>query len=234
MYLSRVPVNPLSHAFRRDYSDVHDMHRTLMARFPEAPQDVPAREHQRLLWRLEGQGRELVMYVQSREHPNWGSLPEGYLGGRALVRSLQPVLSAVTDKAEFSFRLTANPTRSVLPPPNGQKRPRGTRRPIHDPELQVQWLIRQGERHGFALLESSTGDPDVVALPRHPLVGYKEAPPNGSGRSRLKITVSSVTFDGRLRVTDPEAFRAALQSGIGRAKAYGCGLLSLAPARRVG
>ncbi|MBQ1082191.1 type I-E CRISPR-associated protein Cas6/Cse3/CasE [Nocardiopsis sp. B62] len=234
MYLSRVPVNPLSPAFRRDYADVHDMHRTLMARFPEAPDGVPAREHQDLLWRLEGQGRELVMYVQSRDHPNWGSLPEGYLSGRALVRSLGPVLSAVTDKAEFSFRLTANPTRSVSPPYSGQKRPRGVRRPIHDPELQVQWLVRQGERHGFALLDSSADAPDVVALPRPPAVGYKKAPENSRGPDRLKITVASVTFDGRLRVTDPEAFRAALGNGIGRAKAYGCGLLSLAPARRAG
>ncbi|MFB9432391.1 type I-E CRISPR-associated protein Cas6/Cse3/CasE [Streptoalloteichus tenebrarius] len=29
---------------------------------------------------------------------------------------------------------------------------------------------------------------------------------------------------------DPEAFSAALRDGIGRAKAYGCGLLSLARA----
>nr|WP_246421854.1 type I-E CRISPR-associated protein Cas6/Cse3/CasE [Nocardiopsis mwathae] len=40
-----------------------------------------------------------------------------------------------------------------------------------------------------------------------------------------------VSYDGRLIVTDPAAFTAALKEGIGRAKAYGCGLLSLAPDR---
>lgn len=234
MFLSKVPVDPMSTVFRKDYADVHDMHRTLMSRFPEAPHDVSAREHHGLLWRLDDQGREMVMYVQSGERPDWGSLPEGYLRGRAQVKCLQPVFSAVEEGAEFSFRLTANPTRSVLPPPNGAPRPRGVRRPIHDPELQIRWLIRQAERCGFLLAESHGGEPDVLVLPRPPRVGYKNAPPNKRGRDRLKITVTSVTFEGRLRITDAEAFRFALRTGIGRAKAYGCGLLSLAPVRRMG
>jgi CRISPR system Cascade subunit CasE len=224
----------MSSAFRRDYADVHDMHRTLMSTLPEAPYGVSAREHHGLLWRLDSQGREMVMYVQSRERPDWSSLPAGYLSGRAQVKCLQPVFSVVEAGAEFSFRLAANPTRSVLPPPNGAPRPRGIRRPIHDPELQIQWLVRQGERSGFHLPDSPDGALEVLALPRPPAVGYKNAPPNGRGRDRLKITVSSVTFDGRLRVANPEAFRAALSTGIGRAKAYGCGLLSLAPVHRAG
>lgn len=231
MFLSKVLVDPMSMAFRKDYADVHDMHRTLMSRFPEAPHDVPARKHHGLLWRVDGQDRGLVMYVQSRERPDWGSLPEGYLRGRAQVKCLQPVFSAIEDGAEFSFRLTANPTKSVLPPPNGAPRPRGVRRPLHHPEEQVRWLIRQAERSGFALAESPIGEPDVLALPRPPLVGYKNAPGKTPGRDRRKITVTPVTFDGRLRITDAEAFRSTLRTGIGRAKAYGCGLISLAPAR---
>ncbi|ANN17253.1 type I-E CRISPR-associated protein Cas6/Cse3/CasE [Amycolatopsis orientalis] len=46
-----------------------------------------------------------------------------------------------------------------------------------------------------------------------------------------KITVEPVRYDGHLVITDPAAFSDALVTGIGRAKAYGCGLLSLAPAR---
>jgi CRISPR system Cascade subunit CasE len=40
--------------------------------------------------------------------------------------------------------------------------------------------------------------------------------------------VVTVTFDGRLEVTDPDALRRTLTQGI-RAKAYGCGLITLAP-----
>ena len=46
---------------------------------------------------------------------------------------------------------------------------------------------------------------------------------------RMRVPVVTATFDGRLTVTDPEALRQALTSGIGRAKAYGCGLMTLAP-----
>ena len=40
-----------------------------------------------------------------------------------------------------------------------------------------------------------------------------------------------VRFDGIGVVTDPDALRAAVLTGIGRGKSYGCGLLSLAWAR---
>ncbi|MGO4759027.1 type I-E CRISPR-associated protein Cas6/Cse3/CasE, partial [Streptomyces sp. 2MCAF27] len=51
-----------------------------------------------------------------------------------------------------------------------------------------------------------------------------------SGR-RHEVTLTAVTFDGRLRVTDPDALRRTLTSGLGKAKAYGCGLMTLAPVR---
>jgi CRISPR system Cascade subunit CasE len=44
------------------------------------------------------------------------------------------------------------------------------------------------------------------------------------------IELLKVTFDGSLTVTDPEKLRHGLCNGIGRAKGYGCGLLTLAPA----
>ena len=43
------------------------------------------------------------------------------------------------------------------------------------------------------------------------------------------VTIRAVVFEGILKVTDAELFRSALASGIGPAKAYGCGLLTLAP-----
>jgi CRISPR system Cascade subunit CasE len=44
----------------------------------------------------------------------------------------------------------------------------------------------------------------------------------------LKFT--TVDFSGALTVVDPQAFGAALCNGIGRAKAFGCGLLLIRPA----
>lgn len=39
----------------------------------------------------------------------------------------------------------------------------------------------------------------------------------------------TATFEGRLRITDPVVFTERLLGGIGPAKSYGCGLLTLAP-----
>ena len=44
-----------------------------------------------------------------------------------------------------------------------------------------------------------------------------------------RITFEGVTFEGLLRVTDPVAFRQAVEFGIGPARAYGFGLLSFRP-----
>jgi len=48
--------------------------------------------------------------------------------------------------------------------------------------------------------------------------------------TRHDVRLTSVTYDGRLRVTDPDALRRTLTGGLGKAKAYGCGLMTLASA----
>lgn len=47
-----------------------------------------------------------------------------------------------------------------------------------------------------------------------------------------KAQFSAARFDGVLQITDAVAFRAALENGIGSAKGFGFGLLSLAPLKR--
>src|ERR1035437_5296772 len=50
-----------------------------------------------------------------------------------------------------------------------------------------------------------------------------------SGGQARKLTFGSVPFEGIMEVADPERLRDALEYGIGSAKAYGFGLLSVAP-----
>jgi CRISPR system Cascade subunit CasE len=50
-----------------------------------------------------------------------------------------------------------------------------------------------------------------------------------NGPSRPPVSLVTVTFDGHLEVTDPERLRRTLVQGLGKAKAYGCGLMTLAP-----
>ncbi|OIV39170.1 type I-E CRISPR-associated protein Cas6/Cse3/CasE [Mangrovactinospora gilvigrisea] len=56
------------------------------------------------------------------------------------------------------------------------------------------------------------------------------APAKATARSRPDVQFARATFDGLLRITDLTAFHRTLTHGLGKAKAYGCGLMTLAPA----
>jgi len=71
------------------------------------------------------------------------------------------------------------------------------------------WLATRAERHGFALDETAL---TVAAYQQH-------------GGKRDQLRFSTVDFSGELVVTDTERFANALLGGVGRAKAFGCGLL---------
>lgn len=57
--------------------------------------------------------------------------------------------------------------------------------------------------------------------------GYTQVrlPPSASSGGKKPIEFSEIDFAGVLTVADPEKLRAALFTGIGRARAYGCGLM---------
>lgn len=46
-----------------------------------------------------------------------------------------------------------------------------------------------------------------------------------------EIRISTLDLAGRFRIENPEALKAALYSGVGHAKAFGCGLMLVRPAR---
>ena len=225
MFLSKLTINVTSREFRRDYADIHDMHRTIMSAFPEVSDGQPARQAHGTLWRLDGTHRGFVLYVQSHVKPDWAALADGYLTQPPQVRGLQPVLGAIAPGRKLAFRLVANPTHAVLPHGLPGQRGRGKRVPHRTPDKQVEWLARQGERHGFMIPLASNGQADVAPSPCPTLRGRQRNQHHGG------IVVEPVRYDGHLIITDPDTFAAAIQNGIGRAKAYGCGLLSLAPIR---
>lgn len=238
MYLSKLSINVYSREFRRDHADIRQMHRTVMSGYPDlADKEVPARRAQGVLWRLDGVRGGFIQYVQSNVEPDWSRLPAGYLSGPAQVRSLQPVLDAIAPGRRFAFRLVANPTRAI--PRRDQdkqeqeddtepkRRTQNMKVALRDPIKQVDWLIRKGGQHGFVIPATGAGQPDVTTSPCPDMIGQKEKPKNNKDR----ITVVPVRFEGFLVVTDAAAFADAVRNGIGRGKAYGCGLISLAPAR---
>ena len=108
----------------------------------------------------------------------------------------------------YQFRLRANPvvTRN------------GKRYGLIRDEALCEWLQKK-ERSGGASFFS------ILPIDEGYITGTRRK------QDRLdRIRIKTVRFEGFLRVTDPISLMAALADGIGKAKAFGCGLLSLARA----
>jgi CRISPR system Cascade subunit CasE len=230
MHLFRIHLNPRSKEARRDLADPYQMHATLCRAFfpPDTPCPAGA-----LLWRLEPEtdreGRPRVL-IQAGATPDWSRIPHAdWLAqeepGIDLARKL--ALDALAAGQTFRFRLRANPCKTLL----------GKRHGLVHPDAQRDWLGRKGERHGFVLPAADTPDyfafqgstngsayPDIRVSHDRVLVGRQH---DGN-----VIQVLSVLYEGRLAVSDPERFRATLQTGIGHGKVMGLGLLSVIPAPR--
>jgi CRISPR system Cascade subunit CasE len=77
-------------------------------------------------------------------------------------------------------------------------------------------MQRKAEAGGFAL----EGEPRVIPKPR----SYFH-----QSKSKMNGVHHAVEFQGTLTVTDDALFRTTVHAGIGSAKAFGFGLLALAP-----
>ncbi|MCE7081877.1 type I-E CRISPR-associated protein Cas6/Cse3/CasE [Streptomyces sp. ST2-7A] len=80
--------------------------------------------------------------------------------------------------------------------------------------------------------DGTGGERDGDAAAHDPFLSLTDPAPGGEtadGRKPGPVTMVTATFDGRLEVTDPDALRRTLTLGLGRGRAYGCGLMTLAP-----
>lgn len=167
-------------------------------------------------------GGSAAVLVQSAVRPDWDYAfhNAGYL--LAAPHQMKEFEPEFQEGQRLQFRLLANPTRRLSKhsvEEDGQpvaERSIGKRVPVRDDNL-IDWLVRRAESWALIDRECTTVQPGYV---------YVSKERNGSGQ-RLR----SVRFDGILTVTDPAKFREILESGIGSAKAFGFGLLSVAPVR---
>ena len=215
VYLTRFEINRSRRGSRRLLSSPQRVHAAVLAAFPVA--EGPATEG-RVLWRLDEQAHDPVLYVVSPTEPDLTHLVETV--GRPQTqhwdsREYEPFLNRLAKGDQWSFRIVANPVR------RGRKSPTSTdtQRFGHvTVAQQTEWFLRQAEKHGFRVL-SACDEPDVAVRGRRTV---------RFARKRTSVTLSTAVFEGRLEVIDPAAIRAALVGGIGPAKGYGCGLLTLA------
>jgi CRISPR system Cascade subunit CasE len=232
-YLSRIWLNPLRTTTRAYLRNPQTTHAATLGGISTQPVD------ERILWRLEPDPRSqhrLQLIVLTQSCPSWEHIVEeaGWPGAdepQILVRPYEPVLAAVSLGREFAFRLRANTVGSTTTPaaPSPaqkerlatQTRPRSVRVPHRTAAHQLTWLTDRLARWGFTPVTGDDNNPAVRLAARERLTFRKN--------SGHEVVLQTGTFEGIIRVTDADAAHKTLLQGVGPAKAYGLGLLTLAP-----
>ena len=142
--------------------------------------------------------------------------------------SYDAFLGRLTRGQVWGFRLAANPVRAVA-----REGARSKVLPHVTPAQQVGWLDERSAGWGFSLVGSLRGGTTEETRKNGVLVSQRHDDRFGRAESvagrRSKVTLRIAQFDGTLEVTDAQALRCALVAGMGRAKGYGCGLMTLRP-----
>jgi CRISPR system Cascade subunit CasE len=199
----------LAHAeVQRDLTDCQSMHRRVMHLFQHvnAPRDVND-----ILYRIDRDGADWWVTIQSTAYADVTMLPAGY--AMPPIRTRDDVwerLQQISVGQQFPFMFVANIVKRDFH--------LHRTRTVYDKEEQLTWLRRKGEQHGFRIDEEPNA---LVALEilRDPQV-------NGVHRNG-RLSYDAFRISGMLTVIEPPLLAYTIATGIGKAKAYGFGLLTL-------
>lgn len=215
VWLTRIVPDPRSRDARHDARSAVDTHRRLMSLFPDQAGPDP-RARFGILHRVDDTPAGPHLLMQSNQEPDLGQLPTGY--GTATTRPLDALLDALRPGLTIRYRCAASAVR----------KPGTTTRAAYNLPAVVplsgtaadEWWMRQADTAGLKVLTLHSQPLDAA----HGVRGTR-----GSGNEQ-RIRHSRTRFDGTATIIDPDQLRRQITAGIGRGKAYGCGLLSIAPA----
>ena len=205
MYMTRI--------FLKNYPTPNIVHGILSAAFPGKRNELSNEN----LWRIDSLGDSRVLIIVSTSPPDITEIVRK-IGANKLsagdseektdadkTLDYAPFLRQISDGQAWRFRVCANPVEHKKQTPSDK---RGKIFALRSIEEQLEWLNRQGEKSGFSVKGCAIINDSWIAF--------------------NKVRIRAVTYDGVLTVTDADAFRTVLSQGIGRGKAYGCGLLTVA------
>ncbi|MCC5877796.1 MAG: type I-E CRISPR-associated protein Cas6/Cse3/CasE [Candidatus Sumerlaeia bacterium] len=220
LFLSRLQLSPRSRQAANDLANPYELHKTLLRAFDGGNQGEAPEISGRLLFRIEP-GKTYspappVVLVQAHTLAIWQTIADRFPSYFAVTPEQKRILTTqfqLEVGSVVAFRLRANPIRNE--PIKGTKR--GKRRPLLDEKQQLDWFQERLNRNGANILHSRVWHEGVQSMRK--------------GKSSRSIQIVSSFVEGTLEVTDGLKLSHALAHGIGPGKAFGFGLLSLAPAR---
>lgn len=210
MYLTRLELDTRRRSTMKALASPNLFHGAIESSFPG--------ERKRRLWRIDPLNGRYYLLLLSEDAPDLTDMARQFgVSGAALPwesKSYDSLLERIQEGSTWQFRLTANPTKACKSAASPQAR--GTVHAHITPAHQQQWLLERCQSHGFSL-----NSEEFLVTSSRWLRFYK-----GQAR-KYPVTLLSCTYEGLLTVTDAQQFRQTLQTGIGRGKAYGLGLLTI-------
>jgi CRISPR system Cascade subunit CasE len=205
-YLTQVTLD-FATAAKLRLHDNYDWHKAVWQAFPG--RDGEPRDFLTRLDRRREGFRLLIVSPAAPTRPDWCPPdPESW--------KTRPIPETYFARGRYIFNLCANTTKKVTKlAADGSPTKNGKRVPLHEREELVAWLKRKGEQGGFTADEATLR---TFSRGRE----YFEK----NGQTGLH---SAVEFQGVLAVTDPARFHETFTRGVGPAKAFGFGLLVIAP-----
>lgn len=233
MYLSRIELDPQNRNTMRALNWPVVMHGAIECSFNN--------KAERKLWRVDYLQNRCYLLVLSESKPDFAKLREQFCKENVPweTRDYQPLIDRVENGQKYRFRLCANPVHCTKNAVGLKDRTdRGRIRAHVTLDQQCLWLIEKAEHCGFTVDKGEpfthTDSKGIVnTYWTHPgfevvHTTWKKFNKNNNDRSRKnQVTLRTATYEGILTITDAKLFREKLMRGIGREKAYGCGLLTI-------
>ncbi|MDD9380367.1 type I-E CRISPR-associated protein Cas6/Cse3/CasE [Streptomyces sp. ZAF1911] len=258
-HLSRIPLAPLRDGARRLLRSPQAMHAAVLgavAYHPDAGRtlwrlDGDSR-HRPYLYAVTQVAPDWTALVEQAgwvvDDPN----------AKPVVADYGQLLAQLQPGQAYGFRLTASPVETSRAPQKPTKaqadhiaaatggKVRAFRMGHRTAHHQLAWFTNRVKGYGFEIREvpdSVPAAPSILPLiapaaDQEPVLDVRVTARDrcqftkndtGSTTGSTTVTITTATYEGTLTVTDPVALARTLLTGIGPAKAYGCGLLTLAP-----
>lgn len=189
-------------------TDDYSIHRVVYSLFPEED-----KERNRILYVDKGVRKDhRVLWILSQIEPQMKFEKE--------KMQAKPVSEDFLNHKRYSFEILLNPVRKSkelgkLVPVRAPSKEERENDPQKDDLLD--WFRQKAGQNGFA------PGPDLRYMVK-PVQTFSQ-----KDHKEQTVFHNKVLFSGTLTVTDPECFRQAFEKGIGKAKAFGFGLLQLVP-----
>lgn len=200
LWLSRVVLNTRSVRVQDALSDSYIMHCLVQG-------EVFPEKKGRMLHRVEQGRNEVLLYVVSPNEPDWTPFRNQRIATLIDKKAWTPKFNA---GALLSFKLTASPSVQI----GVEDKKNNLNFHFYEQADQEEWLRVRLEDRGAEVVEVSAGRWSRLACHKPGADVYELAVP----------------FSGVLRVKDPTLLAHAIRYGVGRGKAFGLGMLTLARA----